>query len=175
MSSHLNASLLRLKLIDALRAGDEAKIESVVKQLESVDSIVDNAELIRLRETILHYAVQVAPLATLQSLVEKNDQNLDVNAQDEDGNTPLHLAAGSSRFNVVKYLLSLPDINDTVVNAENKQPVELAKDANIAQLMQFERAKFVEKAATQLRQYFSARDFESLESFLFSIHEQLSY
>lgn len=80
MSSHLNASLLRLKLIDALRAGDEAKIESVVKQLESVDSIVDNAELIRLRETILHYAVQVAPLATLQSLVEKNDQNLDVNA-----------------------------------------------------------------------------------------------
>lgn len=155
-----------LNLIDALRAGDEAKIESVVKQLESVDSIVDNAELIRLRETILHYAVQVAPLATLQSLVEKNDQNLDVNAQDEDGNTPLHLAAGSSRFNVVKYLLSLPDINDTVVNAENKQPVELAKDANIAQLMQFERAKFVEKAATQLRQYFSARDFESLEKLL---------
>lgn len=166
MSQQLSASLLRLKLLDALRAGDEAKISSVIKELDSVDSVVDTTELVRLRETVLHYAVQVAPLSTIQDLVNDTTYQFDVNAQDTDGNTPLHLAAAASRFNVVKYLLSLPDINDTVVNADNQQPVELAKDPNIAQLMQFERAKFVEKSATQLRQFFSARDFESLEQLL---------
>lgn len=166
MSQHLNASLLRLKLIDALRAGDESKIDSVIKELDSIDSVVDTTELVRLRETILHFAVQVAPLTTIQNLIDSKAYNFDINAQDSDGNTPLHLAAGASRYNVVKYLLSLPGINDTVTNAENQQPVELARDANIAQLMQFERAKFVEKSATQLRQYFSARDFDSLEQLL---------
>lgn len=170
MSQHLNASLLRLKLIDALRAGDEGRIDSVIKELDSIDSVVDTTELVRLRGTVLHFAVQVAPLSTTQSLTESKVYNFDVNAQDMDGNTPLHLAAGASRYNVVKYLLSLPDINDTVVNAENQQPVELARDANIAQMMQFERAKFVEKSATQLRQYFSSRDFGSLEQLL--VHNQ---
>lgn len=164
MSSHLSASLFRLKLLDALRAGEESKVDSIIQELNAVDSTVDTSELIKLRETILHYAVQVAPLPMLQHLIDHF--GLDINAQDLDGNTPLHLAAAASRFNVVKYLLNLPNINDTVINAEKKQPVELARDANIAQLMQFERAKFVERSATQLRQFFFARDFKNLDNIL---------
>lgn len=166
MSSQLSASLLRLKLLDALRAGEEAKVDSIINELKSVESTVDTTELVRLGETILHYAVQVAPLPMLQHLVENPDNGLDINSQDVDGNTPLHLAAAASRYNVVKYLLSLPEINDTIINADKKQPVELARDANIAQLMQFERAKFVEQSATLLRQYFSTRDFANLENLL---------
>ena len=120
-----------------------------------------------MKQTVLHYAVQVASLSTIQYLVNKADKfSLDINAQDTQGNTPLHLAAASSRLDVVKYLLSLPNINDTIVNLDKKQPVEVCKDANIAQVMQFERAMFVEKAATNLRQYFSNRDFENLERLL---------
>lgn len=169
MSLQLSASLLRLKLLDALRGGEEAKVDQLIQELYTIDSTVDTTELIRLRETILHYAVQIAPLSTIQHLIElssSKDYDLDLNAQDVDGNTPLHLAVAASRFNIVKYLMGLPDINDTVINAERKQPVELAKDANIAQLMQYERAKFVEKSATELRQYFSARDFDNLERLL---------
>lgn len=166
MSSQLNASLFRLKLIDALRAGDGDKVNALIKHLISVDSTVETTELIKLRETILHYAVQVAPLPLIQDLVENKEYNLDINAQDSDGDTPLHLAVVASRFNVVKYLMKLPNINDTVLNNDKNQPVELAKDANIAQLMQFERAKFVERAATDLRRHFSERDFDSLEELL---------
>lgn len=166
MSSHLNASLFRLKLIDALRAGDAAKVDSLVQNLRAVDSTVDNRELIQLRDTILHFAVQVSPLSLVQSLVQNKDYNLDINAQDSDGNTPLHLAVYASRFNVVKYLMGLPDINDTVLNNDKNQPVELARDANVAQLMQLERAKFVEVAATNLRKYFSNRDFNKLEDLM---------
>lgn len=170
MSSQLSASLFRLKLLDALRSDDESKVKALFSELSHVEATVDTTELIKLKETILHYAVQVAPLSLIQSLVNNPIYGVDINAQNGDGNTPLHLAVASSRFNVVKFLMGLPLINDTVVNAEGKQPVELAKDANIAQLMQFERAKFVEKAATELRQYFSKRDFENLENLLVNNH-----
>lgn len=166
MSSQLNASLFRLKLLDALRAGDESKVNDLIHHLKTVDSTVDTSELIRLRETILHYAVQVAPLNLIQALLENKDYDLDVNAQDSEGNTPLHLAVIASRFHVVKYLMGIPSINDTVLNDQKSQPVELAKDSNIAQLMQYERAKFVERSATDLRQYFSQRDFSNLENLL---------
>ncbi|EEQ36694.1 hypothetical protein CLUG_00817 [Clavispora lusitaniae ATCC 42720] len=166
MSSHLSASLIRLKLLDCLRAGDIKKVESLIEDLQSVQSTIETTELIRLRETVLHYAVQVAPLATIQALVESKKFSLDVNSQDMDGNTPLHLAVAAGRLNVVKYLLSLPNINDTVLNADRKQPVELSKDTDIAQLMQYERAKFVERAATDLRRMFSNRDFAGLENIL---------
>lgn len=167
MSSQLSASLLRLKLLDALRSGDSAKVDALIASLSSAKSTLENADLIHLKETVLHYAVQVAPLATLQHLVENAERfKLSINAQDPDGNTPLHLAAASLRLEIVKYLLLLPTINDTIVNAKKKQPVELCKDLEIAQVMQFERAKFVERLSGQLRHFFSLRDFDSLEALL---------
>lgn len=165
--SQLNASLLRLKLLDALRSGNNDRVGTIIHQLSSTASTTHTTDIALLKQTILHYAVQVAPMSTLEYLVKNsNEFDLDINSQDRDGNTPLHLAALFSRMEVVKYLLSLPDINDTVVNLKKKQPVELCKDMNIIQLMQFERAKFVETAACQLRQYFSNRDFENLEALL---------
>lgn len=141
-------------------------MDLLIQELNLVESTVETTEMVKLRETILHYAVQIAPLPMLQHVIESNASLLDINSQDSDGNTPLHLAVAASRFSIVKYLLGLPGINDTIVNSERQQPVELARDANIAQLMQFERAKFVEKSATELRHYFSARDFDNLENLL---------
>lgn len=166
-SGPLNASLLRLKLLDALRGGDTGKVDAIINELNVTRSTVQTTDLVQLKETILHYAVQVAPLSVIQFLVANAEKyTIDINAQDPEGNTPLHLAAVSSRIEVVKYLLLLPDINDTIVNLKKKQPVEMCKDLTIAQLMQFERAKFVEKAAGQLRNHFSTRDFDSLEKLL---------
>ncbi|KAI5968655.1 hypothetical protein CANMA_002090 [Candida margitis] len=166
-ASPVGASLLRLKLLDALRSGDTSKIDAIVGEINSSKTTIQNQELNRLKSTILHYAVQVATLPTIQYLANNAEKyGLDINSQDPQGNTPLHLAAIASRQDVVKYLLSLPDINDTIVNLDKKQPVELCKNLNIAQLMQFERAKFVEKSATQLRAYFSNRDFDNLERLL---------
>lgn len=165
--SQLNASLLRLKLLDALRSGDTERIRGIILELASIGSTTRTTDITLLRQTVLHYAVQVAPLPTLEYLVNNDKEfGLDINSQDKDGNTPLHLAALSSRMEIVTYLLSLLDINDTIVNLKKKQPVELCKDMNIIQLMQFERAKFVETAACRLRQFFSNRDFDSLEVLL---------
>ncbi|CAK7901101.1 oxysterol-binding protein homolog 1 [[Candida] anglica] len=167
--STLSASLLRLKLLDALRSGETAKVDTVMAELAATPNTTQTHDVTLLKETVLHYAVQVAPANVLAYLVTNAARfHIDINAQNEDGNTPLHIAAQASRGDVVKYLLALPIINDTVVNIHKQQPVELCRDPNIAQLMQFERAKFVEKSSIQLRQYFSARDFDNLESLLVS-------
>ncbi|CAH2350965.1 oxysterol-binding protein homolog 1 [[Candida] railenensis] len=165
--STFSASLLRLKLLDALRSGDTHKVDSVLNELQSTPHTTQTQDVSVLKETVLHYAVQVAPASILAYLITNASKfNIDLNSQDADGNTPLHLAAAASRGDVVKYLLALPNINDTIVNKSKQQPVELCRDPNIAQLMQFERAKFVEKSSIQLRQFFSNRDFDSLEGLL---------
>lgn len=161
---HISASLTRLKLLDALRSGDTSKTDAIIDELSLIKPTTQSTELVQLRETVLHYAVQIAPLGLVQHLAQK--KKLDINAQDVDGNTPLHLAASADRADVVRFLLSLPDINDTITNLKKKVAVELCKDLNLAQLMQFERAKFVEKLAIDLRKFFTNRDFESLESLL---------
>lgn len=167
-SSQLSSSLLRLKLLDALRSGDHDKIDKIINELASCKAKTLQAqEIVQLKETVLHYAVQVGSLNVLQYLISNQERySLDINAQDKDGNTPLHLSAMANRLDVVKYLLSLPNINDTIVNLNKKQPVEVCKDVTIAQVMQFERAKFVEKSAGELRTYFSNRDFQNLENLL---------
>ncbi|RLV93393.1 Oxysterol-binding protein 2 [Spathaspora sp. JA1] len=164
----LSASLLRLKLLDALGGpGDISKIDSIINELSTCKATLQTQDIIQLKETIFHYAVQVSSLSTLQHLVANSEKySLDINSQDAQGNTPLHLAAMASRLDIVKYLLSLPNINDTIMNLDKKQPVEVCKDLNIAQLMQFERAKFVEKSSIELRQFFSNRDFKNLENLL---------
>lgn len=158
---------MRLKLLDALRSGDSKRIDKLVEDL-SVEVTMQNSEILGLRETILHYAVQVSPLSTIKYIVESVDKFpfVDINSQDKEGNTPLHLAAASSRLEVVRYLLSLPNINDTILNGNKEQPVEMCKDLNIAQVMQYERAKFVETLALSLREYFINRDYQELEKLL---------
>lgn len=167
MSLELSAPLLRLKLLDALRNGESAKVSKIMEDLVQVKPSIQTSEIVQLRETVLHYAVQVASLSLLEFLViHANEFKIDVNTQDVDGNTPLHLAAASSRFEIVKYLLSLPEINDTITNKKGQQPVEMCKDLNIIQLMQFERAKFVEHLACELRSSFTNHDYANLEILL---------
>lgn len=165
--STFSASLLRLKLLDALRSGDTHKVDAILLELQSTPQTTHTQDISLLKETVLHYAVQVAPATILAYLITNSKKfDIDINSQDPDGNTPLHLAAAASRGDVIKYLLALPNINDTIVNKQKQQPVELCRDPNIAQLMQFERAKFVEKSSIQLRTFFTNRDFDALENLL---------
>jgi oxysterol-binding protein 1 len=50
---------------------------------------------------------------------------VDLAAKNRQGNTALHLAASQGRDDVVDLLLQQPDIDDSIVNHEGKQVVDL--------------------------------------------------
>lgn len=78
----------------------------------------------------------------------------------------MHIAARFGRADVVMYLLSLDDINDTIPNFSGKQPVEVARTPELAEAMQVVRAQFVESVALKMKRYFSESNIPALEDLL---------
>lgn len=72
------------------------------------------------------------------------------------------------RQDVALYLLSLAQINDTITNNRGKQPVEVAKTPELAEVMQIARARYVETVSTKLKQLLNDEDLDGLESLLSS-------
>ncbi|CDK26209.1 unnamed protein product [Kuraishia capsulata CBS 1993] len=160
----LNSSLLRLKLLDALGSGDSVKLDAILEDVKSSDCLQDPA-IAGVCSLLLHYAVQVAPISIVEYIVSKRLIG-DINSTDADGNTPLHLACQSSRHDVIQYLMSLPTINDCILNKQMKQPIEVVTDMSTVQLVTDARTKFVEQKANELRTAFETRNFKKLEKLL---------
>lgn len=146
---------MRLKLVGALRSGELETITNLFKE---------NSEASEGRLQLLHIAIQIASLDTINWLLQTFD--LDVNGIDIDGNTPLHLAALYGREDVALALLSVPQINDTIENKQGKQPVELSKYPETAEAMQIARAQYVEKISGLLKKYLLEENTSELENLL---------
>lgn len=153
---------MKLKLLEALRNNDISKLADLVKQIDN-NSI--NYDLVRLKDELLLFAVQVGSLSIIKHLIEHNYVE-DINSQDSDGNTALHLAAASNRNDVIEYLMALPNINDCLYNKEAKQPIQCATNIETAQLMDYLRSQYIEKIAAKLRSGFESRNFELLDKLL---------
>lgn len=141
-----------------MRANDLGFIGKLLDS-DSDSSTAPPAELL----TLLHTAVQVSAIPSIQFILSSNNPFVDVNASDANGNTPLHLATMLGREEVVSLLMSLPNINDTVINNDGKQPVEMCRYPELAQAMQVSRAQFVEKAASEMKACFERGDTVALE------------
>lgn len=163
--------LLKLKLLDCLR---QSNFQQLCHLIANEFQPFDEPTVRSVFELILHYAVQVSPASLIKDIVQnwttKGSSNsqlfIDVNKQDQDGNTPLHLAAFQSRGDVVTVLMNHPDINDCILNDAHLQPIEMCKNLNIAQMMQVARANYVAEIAQEFRQAFNNRDIDHLNSIL---------
>lgn len=120
--------------------------------------------------SFLTQAVQIAPTKVVSWIIATYVANgeVDINAADSNGNTPLHLAAMYGRQDVCMELLNDANINDTIQNRQGKQPVELSKYPGLAESMQISRARYVEKVAIKLRKEFEAENIPALEEVLSS-------
>ncbi|CAI4242196.1 BAP_1a_G0000800.mRNA.1.CDS.1 [Saccharomyces cerevisiae] len=170
----ISKPLLKLKLLDALRQGSFPNLQDLLKKQFQP---LDDPNVQQVLHLMLHYAVQVAPMAVIKEIVHHwvsttnttfLNIHLDLNERDSNGNTPLHIAAYQSRGDIVAFLLDQPTINDCVLNNSHLQAIEMCKNLNIAQMMQVKRSTYVAETAQEFRTAFNNRDFGHLESILSS-------
>lgn len=168
--TRINPHLFKLKILDALK---NSNIEQLTEIIKSIDTASNKDELDQVKGLILNLAVQVSNVRTIQLLLLPNENeqdifNIDINHQDSDGNTPLHLVALNNRSDVAQLLLRDEKINDTLLNKDTKQPIELTHDLNMVALMQHERSIYIERVATKFKQAFINHDFATLDEILSS-------
>lgn len=165
----VNKPFLKLSLLKVLGQKDFAALLDLV---ETKFVPKDDPNVLDVKRLVLHYAVQVAPLVMVKEIIKNWSQiggeqvPFDVNFQDKNGNTALHLAVSQSRYTIVEYLLDLPDLNECLENNHGLQAIELCKDIHIAQMMQAHRDSYLVVTAEKFRNAFNRRDFNLLESII---------
>jgi ankyrin repeat protein len=113
--------------------------------LDYVNLLVDNDALLYLESEVrssLHYAVMGRNLDLIDWAIQ---QGMDVNLQDPNGNTPLHLAVFIDRgkLKMVDYLVTQKGAHLNIKNNKGQTPVDLAKTTN------YKAKQYFEKLATE--------------------------
>ena len=106
-----------------------------------VDLLIDNGALFYFESEVrssLHYAVLGRNISLIDWVLE---EEIDVDLQDSNGNTPLHLAVFYDRgeLKIVDYLVRQKRAKLNVKNNEGKTPLDLAKTANYKAKQYFEK------------------------------------
>lgn len=183
----MNSALIRLKLLNVLKKlnndpkqnADEAFelellpfINDVMVEIEKTKSF----EIINVLKLLLNFSIHVNnSLPIINKIIQyfvigKKHEKLvlDINQQNAQGNTPLHLASYLNRFDVCNLLLTdyKTIINDTIVNNNNLQALELTNNFKLYGMMIDLRNNYIKEIASELRLAFNNRDFEHLESVL---------
>lgn len=167
----ISKPLLKLRLLETLRDGS---FEELTQFITTKFVPLDDPIIQELAPLILHFAVQVASLKLIKDVVtqwvdtpEKCKDTLgttiDINGKDDEGNTPLHLAALQSRTNVIQFLLEQRGIDETLANDDGLLPIDLCKNLNVAEMMQTLRTKYISKVINQTEEAFGRKDFKFLE------------
>ena len=115
----IEQSVRVFKVFEILRGGDKAAVSEAIKETSDGKLALEGT-------TILHLAVQVADSSVVEQVLSQSGAGrVDVNDQDRDGNTPLHLAATLGRANLVRLLLAKEGIDSSVPNYQGRLALDL--------------------------------------------------
>ncbi|KAL4875522.1 Oxysterol-binding protein-domain-containing protein [Aspergillus karnatakaensis] len=156
----LEQSVRTFRLFEVLRSGDTTAISKAIK--ESKDPQGANGLS---GTTILHLAIQCAEPQVVEYVLSAGDE-IDINARDRDGNTPLHLAAQLGRGPVVRELLGRSSINDSVVNYRGQTALEASRTPEIFQQLQLARSLFIDSKAQEMQSLIAQGEYDKLEKLL---------
>ena len=155
----LDQSVRAFRIFEVLRTGDTTAISKAIK--EAKDSQDPN---VLPGTTILHLAIQCAGPQVVEYVLSVGD--VDINARDRDGNTPLHLAAQFGRGPLVRDLLNQPTVNDAIVNYQGQTALDVARTPELFQQLQLARSLFIDKKTQEIQSFLSQGDYEKLEKLL---------
>lgn len=158
-SPSIEQSVRMFKLFEILRSGDQAAIARAVTGTGTLEGT-----------TIIHLAIQCAEPAVVEQILSvarsAPGAAVDVNAQDKDGNTPLHLASMLGRPSTVRLLLEQPDIDESMTNYQRRTPLDLAKTPEIFQQLQLARSLYVDSIVKEIQSFVGSARYDDLEKTL---------
>ncbi|KAK2740448.1 hypothetical protein FQN57_006075 [Myotisia sp. PD_48] len=157
----LQQSIRTFKVFEVLRSGDTNAISKAIKECRETESENGGS----LGTSILHLAIQCAEPQVVEYVLSSGG-DLDINARDREGNTPLHLAAQLGRLSVVRELLDCPPINDSATNYQGQSPMDLARTPEIFQQLQLARSLFVDTKTREIQALLGQGDYDKLERIL---------
>ncbi|CAG8624100.1 5880_t:CDS:2 [Funneliformis caledonium] len=169
-------SLKTYKLLEALRTGDTTALQSIISTYtplapstpSSINSTSASLSSQHNSPSPLILGVQCASTNTIEFIITNFlGKHIDINQKDHLGNTALHYASKGGRIDVIELLLKQKNIDDTIVNVDGKQVIDLAKNRDIADILQANRDEFVEHSASLFKQYVMDSNYSGLHS-LFS-------
>lgn len=153
-------SVKMFRVFEILRGGDVAAVDKLIRQHSSI----------HLEGTsILHLAVQCAePKVVEQILTLSHDPNLEieVNSQDREGNTPLHLASMLGRAALVYLFLAEKTTDSSTLNYQSQSALDVSRNSEIFQQLQLDRAMFTESKVQEVHRYVARGDYNRLERLL---------
>lgn len=156
----IEQSVRTFRLFEILRDGDTTAISKAIKECRDSEALGSSA----LGTSILHLAIQCAEPQVVEYVLSNSD--IDINARDRDGNTPLHLAAQLGRLSFVKELIDRPNINDSIANYRGQIPLDLARTPEIFQQLQLARSLFVDAKTREIQCLVAQGDYDKLERLL---------
>jgi len=171
----IEQSVKMFRVFESLRNGDTAAISKAIKeQSASADGHGSSSSLSLPSRTegtsILHLAIQCAELPVIEFVLSNAkpgpDAVIDINGRDRDGNTPLHLAVTLGRAIVVRTLLDLPGINDSIMNYNGQTPLDLARTPDIFQQLQLARSIFIDTNVKKIQELVASGDLVTMEKLL---------
>ena len=149
----IEQSVKAFKIFELLRTGSSEAITKAVEESENLQGT-----------TVLHLAIQCADPAVIEQVLYSSVKP-DIDGQDKDGNTPIHLASMLGRAPLVKALLEYK-ADTTTLNFQGKSALDLARTPEIFQLLQLDRAMFMESQIARVHSLVAKGSYEGLESLL---------
>ena len=172
----IQQSVRMFKLFEILRSGDSAAIAKAVTETSTMPTISEDvgkhtagATTSGTLEgtTLLHLAIQCADPPVVEQIlaVAKSTPGaaIDINAQDRDGNTPLHVASMLGRATTVQLLLEQPEVNDSLLNYQGRSALDLARTPEVSQQLQLSRSLFLDKKIKDLQRLVGKQSYEQIE------------
>ncbi|KIX08186.1 uncharacterized protein Z518_02842 [Rhinocladiella mackenziei CBS 650.93] len=160
-SGSIEDSVRTFRVFEVLRSKDTTAISKAI-----ADSIPSSATPQPIPgTTILHLSIQCAEPHVVEQVIREG-RGLDLNAQDKEGNTPLHLAAQLGRAPVVRDLLEQPSINDAISNRQGKLPIDLARTPEIFQQLQLARSIFLDEKIKEIHTALANGEYKQVEAIL---------
>lgn len=103
----------------------ELKKEAILSNLkENIEILPYEIDTLKTKYTPLHYAVEMNLFDQILYLI--HDVKVNINVQNKDGNTSLHIACKFKNINVVSALLDIKNINLNILNNVFQTPLSIA-------------------------------------------------